>query len=126
MRRGSDISLQTPIPLPDDYFAKRDFKLALSRAGFANDSDPAGLLPCWLGTFVRKGSSQDIAQCEKCPPGNYPKMTFILDSSYFAISRPIVLCFIFQYVHQCCVTESTCYWDIDQLSVQVDDTNTLL
>ena len=75
--------------------------IALSHAGFADES-PGGLRPCKLGTFVRKGSNlQRKAKCEDCPPGNYPEMTFVIESSYFAISRPIALCCMLQYFGLC-------------------------
>ena len=80
---------------------RKELEIALSHAGFA-DKSAGGLQPCKLGTFVLKDSNPQInAICEKCPPGNYPKMTFVVETSYFVISRPIALCFMLQYFGLC-------------------------
>ena len=80
---------------------KESLVIALSHAGFA-DKNEDGLWPCKLGTFVREGSDlQSKAECEDCPPGNYPKMNFVVETSYFVISRPIALCFMLQYFGLC-------------------------
>ena len=80
---------------------KEALGIVLSHAGFANES-AGGLRPCKLGTFVRKGSNpQKQAKCEDCPPGDYPKITFVVESNYFVISRPIALCFLLQYFGLC-------------------------
>ena len=99
---GAAASLQILIRVDSD----KALRVALSQAGFANDSDPGGLLPCWFGNFVRKRSSQKIAKCEKCPPGNYPMKNFKLDSSYITAICLVLHAWVFELMFFTVVIES--------------------